>query len=407
MNAIPRLSTLLSLCALMAACASAPPQQQPEKLFADELFRAPAVRIDAAEVFALTPDMHAYLEHDVGRLVRTRGRQQGLYEALYTRGQLQLEYDAAKTRNAAEAFAARQGNCLSLVIMTAAFAKEMGLNVRYQNVYGEETWARDGDFYLSIGHVNLSLGRRQVQAEFGRNESDSMTIDFVPSANIRSLKTWAIEEPTIVAMYMNNRAVESLTANALDDAYWWAREAILQDARFMSAYNTLGVVFEKHGNLAEAQRAFEFVLEREPANTRALSNLAEVFYAQGRVSSGREIRAKLDRMEPNPPFGYSSAASRRWRKATTSSPRKCSPRRSSARLTTTSSISGSRSPTPASGTWMAPGATWRSPSRTAPPARTTTSTPPSSSASARRCRCCGAREKAKGRATAALRQWSK
>jgi len=304
MNAIPRLSTLLSLCALMAACASAPPQQQPEKLFADELFRAPAVRIDAADVFALTPDMHAYLEHDVGRLVRTRGRQQGLYEALYTRGQLQLEYDAAKTRNAAEAFAARQGNCLSLVIMTAAFAKEMGLNVRYQNVYGEETWARDGDFYLSIGHVNLSLGRRQVQAEFGRNESDSMTIDFVPSANIRSLKTWAIEEPTIVAMYMNNRAVESLTANALDDAYWWAREAILQDARFMSAYNTLGVVFEKHGNLAEAQRAFEFVLEREPANTRALSNLAEVFYAQGRVSSGREIRAKLDRMEPNPPFGY-------------------------------------------------------------------------------------------------------
>ena len=93
MNAIPRLSTLLSLCALMAACASAPPQQQPEKLFADELFRAPAVRIDAADVFALTPDMHAYLEHDVGRLVRTRGRQQGLYEAL--RGEV---VDAANFR---------------------------------------------------------------------------------------------------------------------------------------------------------------------------------------------------------------------------------------------------------------------------------------------------------------------
>jgi len=305
MNAMLKVSTWLVLSALLAACASAPlPPQQPEKLFADGLFRAPAVRIDPADVFALTPEMHAYLEHDVGRLVRTRGRQQGLYEALYTRGQLQLEYDAAKTRNAAEAFAARQGNCLSLVIMTAAFAKELGLHVRYQNVYGEETWARDGDFYLSIGHVNLSLGRRQVQAEFGRNESDSMTIDFLPTADIRALKTWAIEEPTIVAMYMNNRAVESLTSNELDDAYWWAREAILQDARFMSAYNTLGVVYEKHGNLAEAQRAFEFVLEREPANTRSLSNLADVFYAQGRVSSARDVRARLDKMEPNPPFGY-------------------------------------------------------------------------------------------------------
>jgi tetratricopeptide (TPR) repeat protein len=305
MNAMLKAWTPLVLSALLAACAStSPPPQQPERLFADELFHAPTVKIDATDVFALTPDMAAYLEHDIARLVRTRGRQQGLYEALYTRGQLQLEYDAAKTRNAAEAFAARQGNCLSLVIMTAAFAKELGLNVRYQNVYGEETWARDGDLYLSVGHVNLSLGRRQVQAEFGRNETDSMTIDFLPTTDIRSLKTWTIEEPTIVAMYLNNRAVESLTVNDLDDAYWWAREAILQEPRFMTAYNTLGVVYQKHGNLAEAQRAFEFVLEREPANTRSLSNLAEVFYSQGRVGAARDIKAKLDKMEPNPPFGY-------------------------------------------------------------------------------------------------------
>jgi hypothetical protein len=30
------------------------------------------------------------------------------------------------TRNAAEAFEARQGNCLSLVIMTGAFARRWG-----------------------------------------------------------------------------------------------------------------------------------------------------------------------------------------------------------------------------------------------------------------------------------------
>ena len=305
MNGVLKVLVPLVLSVLLAACASAPPTpEQPERLFADSLFRSPTSKIDAAEVFALTPAMHAYLEHDVQTLVRTRGRQQGLYDALYTRTQLQLEYDAAKTRNAAEAFAARQGNCLSLVIMTAAFAKEMGLNVHYQNVYGEETWARDGDLYLSIGHVNLSLRRRQTQAEFGRNETDSMTIDFLPAADLRSVKSWEIEEPTIVAMYMNNRAVESLTANELDDAYWWAREAIVQDARFMSAYNTLGAVYHRHGNLSEAQRAFEFVLEREPANTRSLSNLAEVFYAQGRVATAREIKTRLDRMEPNPPFGY-------------------------------------------------------------------------------------------------------
>ena len=49
------------------------------------------------------------------------------------------------TRNAAEAFDARSGNCLSLVIMTAAFAKELGLPVRYQNVFVDEAWSRSGD----------------------------------------------------------------------------------------------------------------------------------------------------------------------------------------------------------------------------------------------------------------------
>src|SRR5207249_7258659 len=57
-----------------------------------------------------------------------------------------------------------------------------------------------------------------------RNDGDSMTIDFLPPADLRGARTWAIDEPTIIAMYMNNRAVESLTSGRMDDAYWWARE---------------------------------------------------------------------------------------------------------------------------------------------------------------------------------------
>ena len=300
-----KLLALIAALLLVAACATAPPTpQQPERLFDDALFKAPSVNVSAASVFAVSPEMRQYLDHDVAKLVRSRGRQQALFDALYHPGQLKLEYDAGMTRNAAEAFAARSGNCLSLVIMTAAFAKEMGLTVRYQNVFGDETWTRNGDFYLAIGHVNLSLGRRPMEAQFGRNEYDLMTIDFLPPSDIRGQRSWVIDEPTIVAMYMNNRAVESLTTDHPDDAYWFAREAIVQQPRFMAAFNTLGVVYHRHGNLAEAQRAFEFVLEREPANTRAMSNLALVLQDQGRIAAAAEFTRKLQQMEPNPPFAY-------------------------------------------------------------------------------------------------------
>jgi len=295
---------LLTLPLLLAACATAPAPQEPERLFNDALFKPATVNVSAAGVFALSPEMRNYLDHDIAGRVRTRGRQHALVDALYQPGQLRLEYDAGVTHNAAEAFAARSGNCLSLVIMTAAFAKELGMAVRYQQVFSEDTWSRIGDFYFAIGHVNLSLGRKAADAKFGKNEWDQMTIDFLPQADLRGQRTWVIDESTIVAMYMNNRAAESLTTDHPDDAYWYAREAIMQQPRFMAAYNTLAVVYRHHGNLVAAQRALEYVLEREPANMNAMSNLALVLHDQGRFAAAAELTRKLERMEPNPPFAY-------------------------------------------------------------------------------------------------------
>jgi len=280
---------------------SAPPKQQIDALFDDALFAPPSERISAGDVFAVSDEMRAYVKTGIARLIKTEGSQRALFDALYDKGLLKLEYDAAKTRNASQAFAARAGNCLSLVIMTAAFAKELGMPVHYQHVFVDETWSRSGDFYLSIGHVNLSLGRRLH--EYSPNEL-TMTIDFLPPQDLRSLRTWVLDESTIVAMYMNNRAVEQLTSGEVDDAYWWAREAIRQDPRFLSAFNTLGVIYQMHGHLAYAQQALEYVLEREPANTRAMSNLASVLALRGQATAAADLRRKLEQMEPNPPFGY-------------------------------------------------------------------------------------------------------
>ena len=295
---------IAGMALLLAACAGAPSQvATPERntVFNDALFKPPSQRISASDVFALSPEMLEYLRSDISRVVRTKGSQQGLFDALYDKGLLKLEYDAAMTRNASQAFAARAGNCLSLVIMTAAFAKEMGMSVRYQNVFVDETWSRNGDFYLSIGHVNLSLGHRLI--EYGPTES-ALTIDFLPPANIKGLRSWVIDESTIVAMYMNNRAVEALTVGNIDDAYWYAREAVLQDRRFLTAFNTLGVVYQRHGNLPQAQVAFEYVLEREPGNTRSMSNLVAVLFASGQTVAAEALTRKLAQIEPNPPFAY-------------------------------------------------------------------------------------------------------
>ena len=287
--------------AALAGCATAPPPRIPDGLFRDAAFRPASERIRAEDVFALSDDMKQYLRAEIAPQVLSKGPRQGLLEAIAKKGDLRLEYDSMITRNAAQAFAARSGNCLSLVIMTASFAKALELPVRYQNVVAEETVSRSGNIELFIGHVNLSLGDRAVNLGPGRRD-DLMTIDFLPPQEAAGLSVRPIAEETVVAMYFNNRAAEAFARGQVDDAYWWARAAIGQDPRFLSSYNTLGVVYHRHGNLAEAERAFNHVLEGESTNPRAMSNLVRVLDDSGRPAEARLLAAKLRQVDPNPPF---------------------------------------------------------------------------------------------------------
>ena len=294
----------LTLCIVLGACAGAPPAPRPQHLFVDGLFASPTRPIDASEVFALSPAMREYAAKDMAPLLRMRGMQQGLVDALYTRGKLKLEYDSALTRNATQAFDARAGNCLSLVIMTAAFAKHLGMPVRYQSVLIDPTWSREGDLYFASSHVNLSLAKRPTEARVGFDTSHLLTIDFLPPEDVQGHRTRDVSEQTIVAMYMNNRAAESLARGRLDDAYGWAREALIQAPDFLRSANTLAVIYLRHGNLPEAEQALTHVLAREPRNAQALSNLTRVLQAQGRSEDAAHVAKQLAQLELHPPFYF-------------------------------------------------------------------------------------------------------
>lgn len=297
-------SFLLFFACVLAGCAAAPKTlAPPEPPLAENLFAPPTERIDTADLFAISAAMNRYLAVDIAHQLRIKGAQEGLIEALYRRAQLKLEYDAATTKTAAEAFETRSGNCLALVIMTAAFAKELKLAVYYQSAIVGEAWSRSGNLLFASGHVNVTIGQRAMDTGTSR-EMQRTTIDFLPPEDLRGLRTRDITEATVVAMYANNRAAEALARGRLDDAYAWSREALRVDPDFLTAYNTLGVVYQRHGDRAEAARAFTHVLTGDPKDTHALANLAESYAQQGRTAEAAELRARLAEIEAYPPFHF-------------------------------------------------------------------------------------------------------
>jgi Tfp pilus assembly protein PilF len=277
------------------------------EVFNDAAFAAPSAPIDGRAVFAVDEPMKAYLQSEIARETSLKGPRQALFDALYQAGGLKLDYEASMTRNASEAFAARTGNCLSLVILTAAMAKQLGLQVQYQSVFIDDSWSRSDGITYYDGHVNISLGApRQVGrvANMGQIDGGLMTIDFVEPEALKGRRARIVGEDTIVAMYMNNRAAETLARGQIDDAYWWARAAIKQDPRFVAAYNTLAVVYRRHGDSPRAERLLAALLDKEPENVITLTNMVLVKRDLGATAEADVLAARLKELQPYPPFYF-------------------------------------------------------------------------------------------------------
>ncbi len=300
---VAALLVVVSLCGCAAqsprpAMASAPPLH-------DDAFRPPARPLDPARVFDLSPEMRQYAQQRLAPLMRSADPRRALIEQLYRlpeHGGLQLRYDAGATRNAAEAFADRAGNCLSLVIMTAVFARHFDLPVRFQSVRVPEVVSRSGDLTFVSGHANLMLGglRRET---FGA-DGGWLVVDFLPGADIRRQQADEIPESTLLAMYMNNRAAEWLADGQADEAYWAARGAIDSDPGFLPAANTLAVVYLRHGLLGSAEATLRQLLAADADNTTALSNLVSTLGRQGRAAEADVVLRRLQALQPYPPFHF-------------------------------------------------------------------------------------------------------
>jgi Flp pilus assembly protein TadD len=322
LRAISKTAAALAACAallLAGGCTTlAPTAPVPVALFDDGAFAPVAGVPTRDDIFAVSDGMRGFLQRWMAGRGKQRGPQAGLAAALHDRGQLQLEYESDYTRTAAQAFDDRAGNCLSLVLMTATFAKELGLEVRFRSAVNFDTWGRQGDLFVHSGHLNLTVGRRTSLD--GSLYAPWVTIDFLPPEQIEGLRTVEVGEATVVAMFLNNRAAELLAAGNVDAAYWHARRSIESDPGFAPAVNTLGVVWLRHGRPALAEAAFRRTLALDADNPRALGNLATAVAAQGRADEAAALRVRLARAEPEPPYhwfqlGRAAADRGDWRAA--------------------------------------------------------------------------------------------
>ncbi|MCK8043890.1 hypothetical protein MSG37_03255 [Shewanella sp. 1CM18E] len=214
-----------------------------------------------------------------------------------------FKYADNVTRTASETFNDREGNCLSLVVLTAALAEVVDVKVEFQDIGIPPIWDRQGGFYLVNGHINLVLLPQEKDNVFNLS-TRSIQIDFLPERAMQGYNKQRVNKSTVISMFYNNLAAEALVAGDYDKTYSLLKLALNEQSHFLPALNTLAVLYRYKRMNHEAEALYRYALTVSPEDMNALNNYAIMLAAQDRLEEWADVHRVLELARIRNPYYY-------------------------------------------------------------------------------------------------------
>ncbi len=274
-------------------------------LFHDAAFERPEHLPDPAQVFILS----AIQQNQISSLINFSSDiplATQLINKLLKDDYGSFDYDNSYTRTASETFEVKQGNCLSMVIMTVAIAQQLGINYRVQDLAIAPVWSRDGGLFLINGHINIQLNRASgvtAQREIFVGPR-YVTLDFIPSRAIRNIATTRVSQARLVAMYFVNLAAETMVKQQWDLSYYLLKLALESDHSYSAAWNSLAVVYRYREQLMLAEKVYRYAMLANPDDLNLIANFSLLLESQGRFSELFEYQRRYDLAQLHNPYHY-------------------------------------------------------------------------------------------------------
>lgn len=212
-----------------------------------------------------------------------------LQSALYDPARFNLVYDAGATLTAAEALESGRGNCVTSTSLFIALARARGIRVRPGYVTPRAVGEKRGDLVYVTTHVVAVF----------ENFQKSVVFDFY-RASEESGGVALIDDLTLAALYLNNRAVDRLSRGDLDAAEHDFDIVVKLAPQFVAAHANLGVLRRRRGEVSGAFDAYRKALAIDPDNPVVLGNLAALYASLGRARDARAALALADLGEATP-----------------------------------------------------------------------------------------------------------
>ncbi|WP_339723469.1 tetratricopeptide repeat protein [uncultured Paraglaciecola sp.] len=255
------------------------------------------------DIFELNDEAKAFAKSAVKGILKPEEQISALVHHVFSRSDLNLLYRADANTVASQTFQNKAANCLSMSIMTYALAKELGFDVRFQDIEIPEYWTmREGQSLLNR-HINLQIIPRKKNRIHFHFVTRGYEVDFDAQATRQHFPKTLLKRRQVVAMFHNNNGADALIKKDYVKAYAYFRTAIMQSPDLSSALANLGYLYRLTGHYQFSENAYLQAIKKDKTNLSAWRNLSHLYRYMGLDQKAQEIVNRVaDKRAGNPFF---------------------------------------------------------------------------------------------------------
>lgn len=206
-----------------------------------------------------------------------------------------------KTYTAQQSLATKSGNCLSLTLLTTAYARLADVKVTYQLLDQDPIYSIDSNNLLvTSDHLRAVLHSRSLLRDDKSYSSVSkIKIDYFQTDGLSYIDN--VSTDFQLSLFFSNVAVEQLSQQKLDLAYAYANRALEIYKDNASALNTMGILHRKRGDLAKAEEIYWHGANYFDKGPTFLRNYADLLTSQSRdVDLNKLLRRTVSNRHDHP-----------------------------------------------------------------------------------------------------------
>ncbi|MFT4927495.1 MAG: Tfp pilus assembly protein PilF [Phenylobacterium sp.] len=307
------LSTLLTGCAATSdqTSSTANSQQQSgptvQSLINTADFGQRADIPSMADIFTLTPAQQQhffnYFNDPVNASVLPHSR---VYNFLSE--QLSSFTYYGQTYTAQQSLDNNSGNCMSLAILTTAYARLAGIEFTYAESTSNPTYSTTSNFELVSGHVVTKLYDPTFRPKKNMLyiKKPHLIVDYFPTRN--SWRGPSVSANRFVGMYYRNLSADALQQGQPQRAAWLNVEALKYGPNDPANVNLMAVIYRHLNQYNKAESLYQHGLALKKKDLYLMNNYRILLLKQNRLAAAQTLRQSMDELDDPSPFRWLSLA---------------------------------------------------------------------------------------------------